>query len=80
MSDKVRRWRCLDCQKIFLDTYSLIGPHPFRSGSVTGCPHCREIVDFATLVCDQEDCGEEATCGWPSPAGYRNTCSAHSRR
>lgn len=28
-------------------------------------------------LCDEPDCFEDATCGWPSPTGYRKTCRTH---
>ena len=27
--------------------------------------------------CDEPGCIERNTCGWPSPSGYRRTCSNH---
>ena len=29
--------------------------------------------------CDEPGCEQEATCGWPSDAGYRRTCGGHYR-
>lgn len=29
------------------------------------------------LVCDVPDCGDPATCGWPSGKTYRHTCGHH---
>ena len=29
--------------------------------------------------CDEPGCEQEATCGWPSDAGYRRTCGHHYR-
>ena len=30
-------------------------------------------------ICDEPDCLEDVTCGWPSPNGYRNTCGKHAQ-
>ncbi len=27
--------------------------------------------------CDEPDCMEQATCGWPTSGGYRRTCGKH---
>jgi hypothetical protein len=29
--------------------------------------------------CDEPGCTRRVTCGWPSGAGYRQTCSEHGR-
>jgi hypothetical protein len=29
-------------------------------------------------LCDEPDCTNEGTCGWPSPTGYRQTCFGHT--
>lgn len=28
-------------------------------------------------LCDEPDCFDYISCGWPSPDGYRSTCSRH---
>lgn len=30
-------------------------------------------------MCDEPDCYDEASCGWPSDKGYRRTCASHSK-
>lgn len=30
------------------------------------------------MGCDEPGCGAHAVCGWPSPQGYRRTCSEHA--
>lgn len=37
--------------------------------------HLKPILN----MCDEPDCWEEATCGWPSEIGYRHTCYEHSK-
>lgn len=29
------------------------------------------------MTCDEPGCGRGSDCGWPSPTGYRRTCSLH---
>jgi hypothetical protein len=31
------------------------------------------------LLCDEPDCGERSTCGFPTDKGYRRTCGEHYR-
>ena len=77
MSD-VRRWRCLSCREVYLDSEVLIGQHPFAAGSISGCPRFRAAFDADTeLLCDEPGCNEEVAAGWPSPVGYRQTCGKH---
>jgi len=75
----VRRWRCKSCREIFPGTEVLIAKHPFiSSGSISGCPRCKAGFDStAELICDVPGCTEEASCGWPIPGSYRNTCHKH---
>lgn len=35
------------------------------------------IADVMPEVCDEPGCLEFVSCGWPTPAGYRSTCSKH---
>ncbi len=75
---EIRRWRCESCQEIFPDTEILVGKHPFAAGSISGCPKCKAAFDeSATMICDEPGCGKSVSCGWPSSAGYRNTCHTH---
>jgi hypothetical protein len=44
------------------------------------CPHCSPRHEWPCPTiprCDESVCEEEATCGWPSEAGYRHTCYEH---
>ena len=56
----------------------LEAPNPFdpENDRITGCPNCREI-ESARVVCDEPNCWNEQTCGFPTPDGYRMTCSKH---
>ncbi len=31
------------------------------------------------MCCDEPGCKKQRTCGWPSPKGYRHTCSEHNK-
>ena len=42
-----------------------------------GCPKCKD-VRTVVRACDEPDCWEPATCGFPTDSGYRNTCHDHS--
>ncbi len=72
-----RRWRCLRCAWIGTREAMLEAPHSFLTDEIVlGCPSCREIDKFE-LMCDVEDCPNEATCGLLSAAGYRRICRHH---
>ena len=46
------------------------------------CPHCVVTHEWPCPTiprCDEPGCEQEATCGWPSDAGYRRTCGDHYR-
>lgn len=72
------RWKCDECGGIIGAEQQLQAPDPFDPTLlVFGCPSCRMCVQFE-LVCDEPQCSEIVTCGWPSTAGYRQTCSTHA--
>ena len=55
----------------------LTAPNPFNpTEELQGCPKCEE-VNTIRVACDEHGCWEVATCGWPSPSGYRRTCGKH---
>jgi hypothetical protein len=60
----------------------LEAPNPFDdSDIILGCPKCKAVDAFA-LVCDEPDCPQDATCGFPVKegyGGYRNTCYYHMK-
>jgi len=72
-----RKLRCRECHWKGAATDALIAPNPFDAEcALIGCPKCKEAccLEFA---CDDPDCWELASCGWPSPTGYRSTCGKH---
>jgi hypothetical protein len=74
------RFRCTECGWIGLSDAMLRAPHPFDPDDIiSGCPSCKLIGTFVNL-CDEDGCNQQATCGWPSPTGYRRTCYKHMKR
>lgn len=70
----MERWYCTECRTVSVKKQLLVAPNPFESdSSILGCPNCKSIGHFA-LLCDVPECQQIVTCGWPSPAGYRQTC------
>lgn len=54
----------------------LRAPDPFNEGDeLIACPKCR--CQTIRTCCDEPGCWEEATCGTPTPSGYRRTCGPH---
>ena len=54
----------------------LRAPDPFNAGNeLIACAECREQT--MRRCCDEPGCWEQATCGTPTPAGYRLTCGKH---
>ena len=75
---KAGRWKCTECYGVVPAEQVLKAPDPFDSTLlVFGCPSCRMVVEFE-LVCDEGECRNPVTRGWPSAAGYRQTCSDHA--
>lgn len=79
------KWRCKECGWLGTDSDFLQAPHPFQGNGTSGgpqiygCPNCKEADQFV-MTCDEIDCTRDVSCGWPSPHGYRNTCSDHYSR
>lgn len=40
------------------------------------CPKCKD-VNVLYLACDEPGCWQMASCGTPTPSGYRSTCHKH---
>ncbi len=72
------RFRCTECGAIYLehDIPQWPGPDGVEFGY---CDKCRSAESFVN-ICDELGCDREATCGWPSPGGYRRTCFDHLKR
>lgn len=53
-------------------------PHPAIDGKRAEgcCPKCRQCGTIIP-VCDEQGCWNHASCGTPTPAGYRSTCPNH---
>jgi hypothetical protein len=66
-------WRCRWCGP---ESEALRAPDPFNEGdTLIACPKCREQT--LHTCCDEPTCTMEATCGTPTPEGYRWTCGKH---
>ena len=76
----MNRYKCSECGTVRTDRFILKSPNPFdEAEEIWGCPKCRSIDSFQQM-CDEPDCIEIATCGWPSPHGYRLTCGEHFKQ
>lgn len=73
-------WKCSECGWIGKPDDALHAHHPFSpppsSDEIVGCPKCYE-VNTMQMVCDEPGCKEVKTCGFPTDAGYRQTCGKH---
>ena len=53
------------------------GRNPFNPDEpLQGCPACDDVNTMRT-ACDEPGCWHFATCGTPTPNGYRSTCGKH---
>lgn len=69
-------YKCQGCYMIIPDSEFLVAGDPFKKGEVVyGCPECGDMD--SDPVCDREGCRRSATCGTPTPDGYRTTCGPH---
>lgn len=68
---------CTECKWQGLDSQILTAPNPFDTNDIIqGCPSCSSVECFR-VACDEPDCWQLVTCGTPTKAGYRQTCSTH---
>ena len=75
---EVKRWRCKSCDQITIHDGLLTGPSPFdKDDLLVGCPNCKQCAEGFSLVCDEPECGMDASCGYPTDGGYRQTCYTH---
>ena len=76
------KYICNCCQHKMLGQERLIAPNPFDATDVViGCPKCKTVGDFQ-LICDEEGCWEQQSCGTPvKDKGdgiiYRMVCGKH---
>jgi hypothetical protein len=74
---RVRKWLCEDCGWLGAEADLARAEHPFiANDEIHGCPSCGEVTDLA-MACDEDGCSRPATCGMPTPEGYRHTCGPH---
>ena len=56
---------------------ALQAPDPFKPDeTLIGCPECLDMN--LEVVCDEPNCWAVASCGAPTPTGYRHTCFNHA--
>lgn len=72
------KYSCTECEWHGEDSQLLRAQNPFADDTDTmvGCPECRE-PNSMRRVCDEPECWLEASCGTPTPTGYRTTCGKH---
>lgn len=69
------RWRCTECD--WRGYKLLVAPNPFDTEqSICGCPNCKDVGQFVS-ACMVDDCKQDASCGTPTPDGYKWLCSTH---
>jgi len=78
------RFRCKACDEVTPYSALLKAPSPFdASDTLTACPVCKQCDVVFELLCDEDGCNDDATCGWHTGdnadqwGGYRNTCGRH---
>ena len=72
-----QKFRCTECYWRGIGAEVLSADNPFDPGdSVSGCPKCNGI-NTMSMLCEQDGCWDEATCGNPSKRGYMHTCGKH---
>ena len=73
----IDKWFCRECQFVGMEQEFDKVKDPRGDETWTICPKCR-APDRVTSACDEPGCNEEGACGFPTDAGYRRTCFAHS--
>lgn len=72
-------FRCKECGWGGKETEIVRFPDPELPGNLWNiCPRCRAAEQFDN-ICDEAGCRQIASCGWPSPIGYRRTCYEHRK-
>ena len=78
-----RRWRCKSCAAVSFAHDLMTAKSPFEGFALTACPECKCCDVGLALMCDETDCTQEASSGWPTGdsadawGGYRQTCYQH---
>ena len=68
---------CEECNWRGQQDQLLTAINPFDSDDdINGCPQCKSI-NTALFACEETDCWEPVTCGFPTAVGYRQTCGRH---
>lgn len=74
MSEKVY---CGECKWLGLLSDVLRAPNPFDAADeLLGCPECKAPNEIMRR-CDEDGCNRPASCGTPTPTGYKQSCFEH---
>lgn len=74
---KIESYRCTECDWHDYGRSYLSAKNPFdASEEISGCPKCKSINTIVD-VCEFDGCWRAASCGTPTPEGYRRTCGKH---
>jgi len=74
------KFRCQErrCNWVGEESEILYFQNPYNESEKIGvCPECRTIETSIWQACDEQGCNRTASCGVPTPEGYRNTCYDH---
>ncbi len=78
MNTETTKRICPECYAKVHADHILTAPNPWLDGdTIHGCPECKSPVQFRE-VCDEPGCWNEASCGTPTPNGYRRICGQHT--
>lgn len=67
-----------DVQELLMSGSPRLGVGPGAlAAAIEAAVDAIEEAERIANTCDVSGCGKPASCGWPSPDGYRRTCSAH---
>ena len=70
--------KCLNCGWRGTVSEMLSAKNPFdETEGISACPKCKTVENTCSVVCDEPECWDEATCGTPTKTGYRSTCWRH---
>jgi len=71
---------CDCCGWTGLESALLKGINPFDpEDEIYGCPQCKCVRSTVLGACMAADCWDVATCGTPTPDGYKRLCGKHYR-
>jgi hypothetical protein len=66
--------------------YPLDNPPRITTGGLSALEHAFDVLGYSDPLevperkCQYENCNRTATCGTPSPKGYKRVCGEHFRK